>query len=974
MDPLAAQTLLGLATNLVSSAVWDVIRDPAFGGDFQPDPADEYEEVVGAAVDELAPLLQRVSAEAVDVTEDFLRSPEVRAIVSTMYRTRAEDRSATQLELRQAFAAAWGTRARELAPQLDAYGLFDALVRGSEVVLEGAIRDGVLGAHESLSARRHQETVERLEAIKSAVTGFASSPERDLEEIEKFERSLRSELAHRSERINPPSVRGEREVPMDAIYVNPSFGAAGRRLELRDLIPQAHRLVVLGSPGAGKSTFARRLCLAVARGDLPVTAGAKGLIIFLELRTYARETAEQPASLQAWLTTYIETRLGMAVPERALETLLGLGRLGVVFDGLDELPQVGRRREIRDDIDSFARNHPLAPVIVTSRLVGYEHASMPAPFQTSHLQDFDDSQVEEYAHKWFRYQALDKDEAHLDQAKTNAETFLIESSVAARDLRANPLMLGLMCVLYRGQGYIPRHRPELYGQCATYLFETWDKHRGIEVVRPVEDLLRPALRHLAAWIYSNAGLQDGVTAQAAIRRTTRFLQEQRFADAVRAERAARDFIEFCRGRAWVFSDVGADALDQDLFQFTHRTFLEFFAAEQLLNDLETTDGLYSVLSPKIKRGDWEVVTELAVHMKQMQKLGSADDIAERLLAKDLTPAQTRRVLAFLGRMLRNVAFRPPTLELIVNAVMDAVTDAARRRGDSHAKSATKTYEDLLRVGSLLFACDFANRETVKECMADYIDGLLDSADALAREVGRGWLYAGELVAEMVRESIHRDQYDYWVAQLATLRRERVQKARNSASDPRMFALEELNAGDESPAATVMQAGPLPLFMRWNPLILPRVTRTSIFDRAMRHQVDEELAADAIDALLRAKRPWFTGYEIAAVLTGQDAIWSADGVGPEFELQALLVCATVEPVLDSHPEYAAAQTQLLDSLEGEELEEPPEPSVLYHLTLARTGRAEADELGELLAPRVGRDQVLDALIGWGSGGLSFVSRQ
>ena len=43
--------------------------------------------------------------------------------------------------------------------------------------------------------------------------------------------------------------------------------------------------------------------------------------------------------------------------------------------------------------------------------------------------------------------------------------------------------------------------------------------------------------------------------------------------------AAREFVEFCRGRMWVFTDAGTTVSGQRLYGFTHRTFLEYFAAK-----------------------------------------------------------------------------------------------------------------------------------------------------------------------------------------------------------------------------------------------------------------------------------------------------------------------------------------------------------------------------------------------------------
>ena len=46
-----------------------------------------------------------------------------------------------------------------------------------------------------------------------------------------------------------------------------------------------------------------------------------------------------------------------------------------------------------------------------------------------------------------------------------------------------------------------------------------------------------------------------------------------------------------RGRMWVFSDAGTTAAGERLYAFTHRTFLEYFAAAYLAYDSDTPEQL-----------------------------------------------------------------------------------------------------------------------------------------------------------------------------------------------------------------------------------------------------------------------------------------------------------------------------------------------------------------------------------------------
>src|SRR5690606_10608434 len=102
------------------------------------------------------------------------------------------------------------------------------------------------------------------------------------------------------------------------------------------------------------------------------------------------------------------------------------------------------------------------------------------------LTAFTEEQVREYVGKWF---AIEADNLN-DQTKVQVRSFMAESHNVP-DLRSNPLMLALMCNIYKGENYIPRNRPDVYQRCATMLFERWDKGRNIEVGLPFEEHIRP---------------------------------------------------------------------------------------------------------------------------------------------------------------------------------------------------------------------------------------------------------------------------------------------------------------------------------------------------------------------------------------------------------------------------------------------------------------------------------------------------
>jgi energy-coupling factor transporter ATP-binding protein EcfA2 len=169
------------------------------------------------------------------------------------------------------------------------------------------------------------------------------------------------------------------------------------------------KLVLLGDPGAGKSTLARYVMLALAD-----TAGDEGgiaaggalenlagyLPLLVELRTYADQRWRDKTLLD--LIDYLHKTEGLGLPRSVLEGFLQQGgRSVVIFDGLDEVFDPGLREQIAREIGAFAARYQQVRVIVTSRTTGYQRAILAADGFAHHmLQDFSPDQVKAFTETW----------------------------------------------------------------------------------------------------------------------------------------------------------------------------------------------------------------------------------------------------------------------------------------------------------------------------------------------------------------------------------------------------------------------------------------------------------------------------------------------------------------------------------------------------------------------------------------------
>lgn len=222
-------------------------------------------------------------------------------------------------------------------------------------------------------------------------------------------------------------------------------------------VQRLQRAVIVGEPGAGKTSLLR--WLALEAGD-SVREGRSDLVpIYVQLRALS----DAPGANERAIESLIENAardLSLGIAEAAEE-----GRLAVFFDGLDEVVDYQRTR-VAAGIRSFAEAFPAARVVISSRTVTYgdEFPSFPRleiqPFSRSQMHDWVWRAAPEPA-VWRRFvRELNENE-----------------SVAA--LTANPLFLSIIFEMYRTQAASPRERAVLSSSCVRTLTDDWDRQRGV---------------------------------------------------------------------------------------------------------------------------------------------------------------------------------------------------------------------------------------------------------------------------------------------------------------------------------------------------------------------------------------------------------------------------------------------------------------------------------------------------------------
>ncbi|MGW7385483.1 NACHT domain-containing protein, partial [Streptomyces sp. NPDC054794] len=472
--------------------------------------------------------------------------------------------------------------------------------------------------------------------------------------------------------------------------------------------PEGQRLVVLGDPGAGKSTLARYLALALAGGldsvpdTLEALAGAVPVVV--ELRHLAAERWQGRTVEDFWEEFNATER--MFLPRSVLEHLMHTAQRPVImlFDGMDEIFDPARRADVAGQIAAFAQAHPHVRVVVTSRVVGFTPGVFTtAGFSQAKLEDLTRTQIESFIRHW--YTAAHPDDPNEASRLTERLTGAVRGFASVAELAGNPLLLTILASIGLG-ATIPRDRREVYRHAVDVLTGRWDRdakklrlprqnHPDVAAAldeldaRPLQELLELLARQLQEGAADTRG-GTLISRTDLTRMIACFVTDMNYPQHV-ARIVAGAMVDRLHERAFLLHPYGAG-----MYGFVHRTFLEYLAARDLSQRYTarewTPHQLVDMLAQRATEPAWhEVILLLLGQISRQAEAEHATFIA-RLLhmhRRRGTPAFRRldgdarflelaiRALAEAHRIGRTPPHPPQhpeqSLSVQSNAVIDTLT-------------------------------------------------------------------------------------------------------------------------------------------------------------------------------------------------------------------------------------------------------------------------------------------------------------
>ncbi|HEY4691155.1 MAG TPA: SUMF1/EgtB/PvdO family nonheme iron enzyme [Anaerolineae bacterium] len=346
------------------------------------------------------------------------------------------------------------------------------------------------------------------------------------------------------------------------------------------LLQQHDGLIILGDPGAGKTTFLKFLALTLALGAGEQIGLGHRLPILAPLSAYANALSERDVRLDDFIAEYFRD-IGADLPIAALlQDALKQGKALILLDGLDEVKDMALRHIVVERVADFYtfRRRAGNKFVLTSRIVGYREVRPTAQgLAECTLIDFEDDEIADFVSKWTA--ALEKQAqgettvARLDAEHERRELLdAVQRNTSVRTLASNPLLLTILALMKRQGVTLPERRVELYDQYVRTLLSSWNRARGLGRP-PTRDLdvvqtLR-ILAPLALWMHEvNPGA--GLVKREDLRRELMAICEQR-GDAD-AEAAARQFLSDVHDHAGLLLERGPGE-----YGFIHLTFEEYLA-------------------------------------------------------------------------------------------------------------------------------------------------------------------------------------------------------------------------------------------------------------------------------------------------------------------------------------------------------------------------------------------------------------
>jgi len=448
-------------------------------------------------------------------------------------------------------------------------------------------------------------------------------------------------------------------------------------LPLWDAVRFTPRAVILGDPGSGKSTFAHKVLgmqAMVMRNQgtllpgfdadlLPVLIILRELALNLDPESLAKLSDEaRTKALLNHFRQYLERELKIEKIESAIplvDRALARGRVLLVLDGLDEVPQ-NLRGTIRQLAGALLSHYRVARLMITSRIRSYAGSAVFENLQTFTIRPFTRPKIESFIKGWYRTKVNTGQVSEKDREKQIRDLTQAALSRNLAEISSNPMMLTSMAIIHQEEVTLPRERVRLYKLVVDVLLRRWQKQKlGEGKLTPSEklaaflmdgDRILDAMERLAYEAHLSAKGKKG-SADLLRMRAVEILEDKRYLNDMGL---ANEFLNYVDQRAGLLKGNGGETEKTISYSFPHRIFQEYLAGCYMVRERDP----WREYRPRAAEGDyWAIAAQLGaeeLYFNNRSGKYTAIDLAYHLLADEVNTEQDARLCLWSSQITQIV--------------------------------------------------------------------------------------------------------------------------------------------------------------------------------------------------------------------------------------------------------------------------------------------------------------------------------
>lgn len=419
------------------------------------------------------------------------------------------------------------------------------------------------------------------------------------------------------------------EINVEDVFVEPRIKILSSNLNLfaqfmdesivpfHSFISKENRIVIVGGPGSGKSILIKYLSIIGAKNSNAISHfGIKKESIFI--------TVSLPSliSQNVGMRDFVLRNLKKEYPEdvkveNALTEKSLAGEVIFVFEGIDDIPKV-RWNEVFAAINDFSKRMGSDnKYIIIARSFYYQNSF--CDFRIAYIQNFNLSDVEQYAKSIFKVSGL-TDEQSIESALKFKN--LVAKNSDLLNLTENPLFLSIMVLLFSRNRELPNKRIELFNIYLNDLVDSSKRlsHIDNEYESSVDNFSHDNIVKILAYVsYSliKNNIKDGLITESLLKNyIKKFYEKKANYNSWDASLHMQAFFDKVVKQLGLFEKVGSS----NTFVFGQSSMKDYLAALHVCHDLEEFSNrgqsgrvrYKEILDMLLVEKKWEEVVRLVI--------------------------------------------------------------------------------------------------------------------------------------------------------------------------------------------------------------------------------------------------------------------------------------------------------------------------------------------------------------------------